>query len=336
MASNDLIRYLPKAELHLHIEGTLEPELMWQLANKHDIVLPYESVEAIRAAYQFEDLQSFLDLYYQGADVLRDEDDFYQLMWAYLLKCKEDNVVHTEMMVDPQTHTHRGVGFEVFMPGFKRAIKQAKKELGISCYLILSFLRHLPEEDALQTLEEAKEYYDDFIAVGLDSSELGNPPSKFENVFARAKSLGFKCVAHAGEEGPPEYVWQALNLLQVERIDHGVRSAEDPVLMRKLVENQIPLTVCPQSNLKLNVVDEMSQHNILKLLDDGLLVTVNADDPSYFGAYINGNFESLDRALDMSDKQLVKLVKNSFFASFLPEDEKEYWLALIDKAFASK
>lgn len=330
MSVNALIAQLPKVELHLHIEGTLEPKMMWELAQKHDIDLAYDSVEAIEQAYQFSDLQSFLDLYYQGADVLRDEEDFYGLMWAYLLRCKQDNVVHTEIMFDPQTHTHRGIGFDVFMPGFLRAIKQAKDELGITVYLIMSYLRHLSEEDAIETLEAAKDYYGEIKAVGLDSSEVGNPPEKFARVFERSHALGFKCVAHAGEEGPPEYIWSALDVLKVHRIDHGVRSAEDPELMTRLKTSGMPLTVCPLSNLKLCVVDDMAHHNILSLLDEGVVVTVNSDDPSYFGGYMNDNFNALHQSLNMNENQLKQLVKNSVVASFLPDADKQMWLDKID------
>lgn len=330
MTVQALIAALPKVELHLHIEGTLEPQMMWDLAQKHQIALPYDSVDAIAQAYQFSDLQSFLDLYYQGADVLRDEDDFFALMWAYLLRCKEDNVVHTEIMFDPQTHTHRGVGFDVFMPGFIKAIARAKEELGISVYLIMSYLRHLSEDDALQTLEQAENYYSHITAVGLDSSEVGNPPEKFTRVFERSRALGFKCVAHAGEEGPPEYIWSALDVLKVDRIDHGVRSAEDPTLMSRLIESKMPLTVCPLSNLKLCVVDDMAQHNILSLLDAGVTATVNSDDPSYFGGYMNDNFHALEQALGMNETQLKQLAKNSFAASFLSLSEKQKWIDIID------
>lgn len=330
MTIQALIAALPKVELHLHIEGTLEPQMMWDLAQKHQIALPYDSVDAIAQAYQFSDLQSFLDLYYQGADVLRDEDDFFALMWAYLLRCKEDNVVHTEIMFDPQTHTHRGVGFDVFMPGFIKAIARAKEELGISVYLIMSYLRHLSEDDALQTLEQAENYYSHITAVGLDSSEVGNPPEKFTRVFERSRALGFKCVAHAGEEGPPEYIWSALDVLKVDRIDHGVRSAEDPTLMSRLIESKMPLTVCPLSNLKLCVVDDMAQHNILSLLDAGVTATVNSDDPSYFGGYMNDNFHALEQALGMNETQLKQLAKNSFAASFLSLSEKQKWIDIID------
>ena len=324
-----LIQQLPKAELHLHIEGTLEPELMWSLAKKHDIDLPFSGVEAIQLAYQFNNLQSFLDLYYQGADVLRDEDDFFELMWAYLCQCQQQNIVHTEIMFDPQTHTERGIGYTVFMPGFAKAIDKAKTELGVSVYLILSFLRHLSEDSAIQTLQEAEPFYSMITAVGLDSSELGNPPSKFARVFAKAASLGFKLVAHAGEEGPPEYVWEAINLLNVDRIDHGVRSIEDPKLMAYLKEHQVPLTVCPLSNLKLCVVDDLSQHNIVDLLNDDLQVMVNSDDPSYFGGYLNENFFALVDKLSLNKEDAVKLISNSFSASFLPDKQKQMWLTSI-------
>ncbi|MDP5028989.1 MAG: adenosine deaminase [Paraglaciecola sp.] len=320
---------VPKAELHLHIEGSLEPELMMSLALKHGVELPYSSIEEVRSAYDFHNLQSFLDLYYFGASVLRDEDDFYQLMYAYLQKCREDNVVHAEIMFDPQTHTQRNIGFEVFMPGFARAIKQAEKEWGQSCLLIMSFLRHLSEESAMQTLEEARHYLAMITAVGLDSSELGNPPEKFERVFAKARAYGLKRVAHAGEEGPPAYVWGATKSLAVDRIDHGVRSIEDAELVAHLVKQQIPLTVCPLSNTKLKVFGHMTEHNILQLLEHGLVATVNADDPSYFGGYLNDNYFALIDHLPIEKSHLVQLVKNSFSASFLPEKVKQSWLAKI-------
>jgi adenosine deaminase len=325
----ELIHTLPKAELHVHIEGTLEPQLMWDLAQKHDVILPYDNVASIAAAYEFDNLQSFLDLYYQGANVLLDEDDFYQLMWAYLSKCAEQNVVHTEIMFDPQTHTQRGIEYSVFMAGFARAIEQAKVQYGISVYLILSFLRHCDEASAIETLVAAKPYYSMIKAVGLDSSELGNPPEKFTKVFAQAKTLGFKLVAHAGEEGPPEYIWQALQILNVDRIDHGVRSQEDPVLMDYLRDKQIPLTVCPLSNVKLCVVDDLLEHNILALLAQGLLVTVNSDDPSYFGGYINENFIALLDKLNLTRAEIVQLISNSLQASFLPEADKREWIEKI-------
>ncbi|MBO1255697.1 adenosine deaminase [Alteromonas sp. 5E99-2] len=331
MKTKTLIQSIPKVELHLHIEGTLEPELMWRLAKKHELSLPFDSIQEIANAYQFDNLQSFLDLYYQGAAVLIDEDDFFELMWAYFLRCKEQNIVHTEIMFDPQTHTHRGIDYSVFMPGFLRAKAQAESELGITSCLILSFLRHLSQEDALLTLAQAEPYYDAIDAVGLDSSELGNPPDKFIDVFAKAKTLGFKRVAHAGEEGPPEYIWSALNDLDVHRIDHGVRCIEDPKLMAHLVANKMPLTVCPQSNLKLCVVNDMSEHNILDLLEQGVMVTVNSDDPSYFGGYLNQNYQALDTHLAMSDEQFIQLVKNSFEASFLSDKLKQKWIKEVDK-----
>ena len=322
----DWVAKLPKAELHLHIEGSLEPELMMSLAKKHAVDLPYSSIEEVIDAYDFHNLQSFLDLYYLGASVLRDEDDFYQLMLAYLQKCREDNVVHSEIMFDPQTHTERGIGFDIFMPGFVRAMQYAEQEWGQSSLLIMSFLRHMSEESALQTLEDAKDFLPHITAVGLDSSELGNPPQKFARVFAKAKDLGLKRVAHAGEEGPPDYVWEATNILDVHRIDHGVRSIEDASLVEHLVNKQIPLTVCPLSNTKLKVFEHMSQHNILELLEQGLLVTVNADDPSYFGGYLNDNYHALIEHLDICQEQLRQLVQNSFSASFLSDETKQHWL----------
>ena len=328
MSLSSIIKNIPKAELHLHIEGSLTPELMWRLAEKHSVSLPYASVEEIEAAYNFKDLQSFLDLYYAGAGVLRDEDDFFILMWEYLTRCAEENIVHTEIMFDPQTHTERGIGFDVFMPGFLRAIQKAETEYGISSYLIMSFLRHLPESEAYQTLEAAKPYYQHIKAVGLDSSELGHPPSKFERVFKKAKSLGFKIVAHAGEEGPASYIWEAIELLDVDRIDHGVRCQEDQALMAYLKEKQIPLTVCPLSNLKLCVIDDMKEHNIVQLLDAGLLVTVNSDDPTYFGGFLNENFEALHAALNIDESTIRALAANSFRASFLPAERKK---ALIEQ-----
>ena len=324
-----IINEIPKAELHLHIEGSLEPELMMELAEKHSVDLPYTSIEQVRLAYNFDNLQSFLDLYYLGASVLRDENDFYQLMWRYLLKCKEDNVVHTEIMFDPQTHTERGIGFDIFMPGFNRAIEQAKKEWGQSSLLIMSFLRHMSEQSAFDTLKTAKPYLHMICAVGLDSSELGNPPEKFTRVFAKAKELGLLRVAHAGEEGPPEYIWGALNELDVHRIDHGVRSIEDPELVAVLKERQMPLTVCPLSNIKLRVFNDMTQHNILQLVEQGMLVTVNADDPSYFGGYLNDNFHALAQHLPLNINQVKQLAANSFTGSFLVESEKQAWLQKI-------
>uniref|UniRef100_UPI00258D5ADA adenosine deaminase n=1 Tax=uncultured Pseudomonas sp. TaxID=114707 RepID=UPI00258D5ADA len=273
----DWLNALPKAELHLHLEGTLEPELLFKLAERHGVALPWGDVEALRAAYNFGNLQEFLDLYYAGADVLRTEQDFYDLTWAYLLKCKEQNVIHTEPFFDPQTHTDRGIPFEVVVRGITQALSDGEKQLGVTSGLILSFLRHLSEDAAQATLDQALPFRDHFVAVGLDSSEKGHPPSKFKRVFARARAEGFPAVAHAGEEGPPEYIWEALDQLGVVRIDHGVRAFEDERLMARLIDQQIPLTVCPLSNTKLCVFDDMSQHTILKMLDRGLKVTVNSD-----------------------------------------------------------
>jgi adenosine deaminase len=329
MNKNELkqwVSVLPKVELHLHIEGSLEPELMMSLAKKHQVELPYTNIDEVKSAYNFDNLQSFLDLYYLGASVLKDEDDFYQLMWNYLLKCKEDNVVHVEIMFDPQTHTERGIGFDVFMPGFRRAIQQADQQWGQSCLLIMSFLRHLTEQSAIETLQASTSYLKDIIAVGLDSGELGNPPEKFTQVFKMAKELGLKRVAHAGEEGPAAYIWEAINALDVHRIDHGVRSIEDPELIAHLIDSQHPLTVCPLSNTKLKVFDHMQEHNILKLLDLGLMVTVNADDPSYFGGYLNDNYYALIDHLPINKQQIMQLIMNSFQASFLSKDAKEAWL----------
>ncbi|AZZ46669.1 adenosine deaminase [Pseudomonas sp. Choline-3u-10] len=310
----DWLNALPKAELHLHLEGSLEPELLFRLAERNKIALPWDNVDALRSAYNFGNLQEFLDLYYAGADVLRTEQDFYDLTWAYLQKCEEQNVVHTEPFYDPQTHTDRGIPFEVAMRGISGALADGRELLGISSGLILSFLRHLPEEEAFKTLEQAMPFRDAFFAVGLDSSEMGHPPSKFERVFAKARAEGFLAVAHAGEEGPPEYIWEALDLLKVSRIDHGVRASEDPKLIERLIAEQIPLTVCPLSNTKLCVFDDMSQHNILQMLEQGVKVTVNSDDPAYFGGYVTENFMALHESLGMTEDQARRLAQNSLDA----------------------
>ncbi len=325
----DLIRALPKAELHVHIEGTFEPELMFAIAQRNQIEIPYKSVEEVKQAYNFHNLQSFLDIYYAGANVLIHEQDFYDLAWAYFKKCAEDHVVHTEMFFDPQTHTDRGIAFATVLNGLQRACDDAKAQLGISSHLIMCFLRHLSEEAAFATLEQALPYKDQIIGVGLDSSEVGHPPSKFERVFAKAREAGFLIVAHAGEEGPAEYVWEALDLLQVNRIDHGVRSEEDPRLMARLIAEKMPLTVCPLSNLKLCVVDDMQQHNIRRLLQQGVKVTVNSDDPSYFGGYMNDNFNAITTALDLTANELKQLAINSFEASFIEDATKQYWIEKI-------
>ncbi|AUL14501.1 adenosine deaminase [Bordetella bronchiseptica] len=310
----DWLNALPKAELHLHLEGTLEPGLMFELARRNGVALPWPDVESLRRAYDYDNLQEFLDLYYRGAEVLRTEQDFYDLTWAYLLKCREQNVVHTEPFFDPQTHTDRGIAFETVLAGITQALEDGRRQLGIQGGLILSFLRHLPEEAAMRTLEQALPYRDAFIAVGLDSSERGFPPRLFQRVFERARAAGLPAVAHAGEEGPPEYIWEALDLLQVRRIDHGVRAAEDERLIERLIDTQIPLTVCPLSNTRLRVFDSMAEHNILELLERGVKVTVNSDDPAYFGGYITENFHALHEHLGMTQDQARRLAANSMDA----------------------
>ena len=310
----DWLNALPKAELHLHLEGSLEPELLFALAERNKIALPWSDVDTLRKAYAFNNLQEFLDLYYQGADVLRTSQDFYDLTWAYLLRCKAQNVIHTEPFFDPQTHTDRGIPFEVVLNGIAAALKDGEQQLGISSGLILSFLRHLSEEQAQKTLDQALPFRDAFVAVGQDSSEMGHPPSKFQRVFDRARGEGFLTVAHAGEEGPPEYIWEALDLLKIQRIDHGVRAIEDERLMQRIIDEQIPLTVCPLSNTKLRVFDHMSQHNILDMLERGVKVTVNSDDPAYFGGYVTENFHALYTDLGMTQDQAKRLAQNSLDA----------------------
>lgn len=317
----EFIKKIPKAELHLHIEGSFEPELMFEIAKRNNVEIPYKSVEEVKAAYNFHNLQSFLDIYYAGASVLLKEQDFYDMTYAYLKRCDEDNVRHTEIFFDPQTHTDRGVSFDTVFKGIKRALDDGKKNFGISYHIIMCFLRHLSEEEAMKTLEMAIPYKKDIIGVGLDSSEVGHPPSKFKNVFARALEEGFLTVAHAGEEGPPEYIWEALDLLKVKRIDHGVRSIEDDKLMERIINEQIPLTVCPLSNLKLCVVKDLKDHNLKMMLDRGVCVTINSDDPAYFGGYMNQNYLETAEALNLSKEDIIKLAKNSFEASFLTESE---------------
>ncbi|AKX59532.1 adenosine deaminase [Thiopseudomonas alkaliphila] len=308
----------PKAELHLHLEGSLEPELLFQLAQRNQIQLPWSSVETLKQAYNFNNLQEFLDIYYQGANVLQTEQDFYDLTWAYLLKCKEQGVTHVEPFFDPQTHTDRGLAIAIPFAGISQALNDAKTQLGISGGLILCFLRHLSEAAAFDTLEQAMPFRDQFFAVGLDSSEVGHPPSKFERVFAKARAEGLLAVAHAGEEGPPEYIWQALDLLKVSRIDHGVRAKEDPRLMQRLIDEQIALTVCPLSNTKLKVFEHMGQHSILQMLEQGVKVTVNSDDPAYFGGYMTENFMALHNDLGMTQAQAQQLIDNSLSARLAP------------------
>jgi adenine deaminase len=322
----DLVRKLPKAELHLHIEGTLEPELMFELARRNGVSVPYASIDGVRRAYVFGDLQSFLDIYYAGCRVLLKEQDFYDLTWAYLARAAAQGVRHAEIFFDPQTHTDRGVPFETVVTGIHRALEDGRARLDITSGLILCFLRHLSAEAAMRTLTEALPYRDWILAVGLDSSEVGHPPGNFKDVFDRARELGLLAVAHAGEEGPPAYVWEALDILKVRRIDHGVRSIEDGRLVSRLVEEQIPLTVCPLSNVKLRVFPNLKSHNLKQLLDRGLLVTVNSDDPAYFGGYVAENFAASAAALDLSREQLLQLAKNSFVASFLPDDQKRAYL----------
>ncbi|MGI9285129.1 MAG: adenosine deaminase [Pseudomonadales bacterium] len=326
----EFLNKLPKAELHIHIEGSLEPELMFEIGQRNGIKLPFNSVEDVRAAYQFDNLQSFLDIYYRGASVLQVEQDFYAMTWAYLQRCYEQNVIHTELFFDPQTHTDRGIGFDVVMAGITRALRDGEDKLNISSQLIMCFLRHLSADAAMSTLSDALSYKQHIIAVGLDSSEIGHPPEKFQRVFERALEEGFLTVAHAGEEGPPDYIWQALNLLKTKRIDHGVRCSEDPQLMRYLVEQHIPLTICPLSNIKLRIFDGMKDHNILTLLDEGLNVTVNSDDPAYFGGYLNENYYALHTELGMSREQAATLARNSFTASFAGEQEKQRLLDQLD------
>lgn len=327
------IAEIPKAELHVHIEGTFEPELMFKIARRNNRKLKYNSVEELKAAYKFNNLQEFLNIYYSGANVLIEEQDFYDLTWAYLQKIHSQKVVHTEISFDPQTHTARGVPFSNVISGIHRALNDGKKTLGISSKLIVSMLRHLSEEAAFETLTHAIKYKNWISAVGLDSSEKGHPPSKFMRVFEIARQEGFLIVAHAGEEGPPEYVWEALELLQVSRIDHGNRSLEDIILVDELVRRQMPLTVCPLSNYKLKVVRDMTKHPIAEMLERGMLVTVNSDDPAYFGGYINENYLALANALHLTKEQIMKLSKNSFEASFLEPDEKLRMIEKVDKYY---
>jgi len=326
-----LLRDIPKAELHLHIEGTLEPELMFQLAKRNGVDLPYDSVAMVRKAYVFEDLQSFLDIYYAGCGVLRKEQDFYDLTWAYLQRASSQNVRHAEIFFDPQTHTDRGIPFETVLTGIQRALADGQKKLGVSSRLILCFLRHLSTEAAMGTLKEALPFKEAIAAVGLDSSEVGHPPAKFRSVFEKAREEGLQTVAHAGEEGPPDYIWQALDLLHVKRVDHGVRCVEDRRLVERLASEQVPLTVCPLSNVKLRVFPSLDKHQLKHMLDLGLCATVNSDDPAYFGGYVQENLEAVQSALNLSREDIVRLAKNSFQASFLSPEEKARHLAEIDQ-----
>lgn len=323
LTAAQFIAGLPKLELHLHIEGSLEPELMFELGRRNGVPLPWPDVASVRAAYDFDCLQSFLDLYYRGASVLVTEQDFFDLTWAYLERCAADKVVHVEIFFDPQTHTARGIPFGNVLGGIERALQRGEQEFGISWRLIMSFLRHLSEEEAFATLAEAEPFLARIHGIGLDSGEKGNPPTKFARVFARARALGLPVVAHAGEEGPADYIWQAIHELQVRRIDHGVRAADDPALLRYLADTRLPLTVCPLSNTRLKVFDNMAQHNVLRLLEQGLCVTINSDDPAYFGGYMNANFVALADGLGATMSQLCRLSLNAVEAS---------WLSLADKA----
>ena len=327
----NFLNAMPKAELHLHIEGTLEPELMFRLAERNGIKLPYASVEQLKAAYDFGNLQDFLDLYYQGANVLQTEQDFYDLTWAYIEHCRAQHVIHIEPFFDPQTHTDRGIPFATVINGITRALDDAKTQFGMSSGLIMCFLRHLSEAQAFDTLQHAEPHLDKIIGIGLDSSEQGHPPAKFERVFAKAKSMGLLRVAHAGEEGPAQNVIDALDMLHVDRIDHGVRASDDPQLIKRLVKEKVALTVCPLSNTRLKVFSDMRKHNILRMLDAGVKVTVNSDDPAYFGGYLTENFVALYRALDMSKEQALALSRNSFEHSFASPERKEEMLGLLDQ-----
>ena len=327
--THENLNNLPKVELHLHLEGSLEPELMFSLAQRNGVALPFDSVEAVKEAYNFSNLQDFLDIYYQGANVLQKEQDFYDLTWAYLQKCHQQNVLHVEPFFDPQTHTDRGIDFSVVIGGICRALEDAESQLGITSQLIMCFLRHLSEDAAFETLEQSLPYKDLILGVGLDSSEVGHPPEKFSRVFAKSREVGFLTFAHAGEEGPPAYIWGALDDLQVSRVDHGVRCIEDDVLMARLIKENMPLTVCPLSNIKLCVFDKMEDHNILSLLEKGVCVTVNSDDPSYFGGYMTENFVSMHDAFSMTVSQIEQLIKNSIVGSFASPERKTSLLAKL-------
>ena len=326
---SEFIKRSPKAELHLHIEGTLEPSLLFRLAKENNIQIPFSSINEIKAAYNFKNLESFLKIFYQGSRVLLKEQDFFDLTWAYLLKCKEENVVHAEIFFDPQTHVNRGVNFSLVINGIYKALKKANKEFGLTFGVIMCFLRHLDERSAFKMLDHALEHKDKIIGVGLDSSEIGHPPKKFERVFKKAIDQGFLTVAHAGEEGPPEYIWEALDFLKVRRIDHGVQCINDKKLVQKLRNDQIPLTVCPLSNVKLCVFDKLNQHNLKKMLKEKLMVMVNSDDPAYFGGYVNKNLIESQIALNFSMDEVKTLIINSFKSSFLKEEEKKEWIKKI-------
>ena len=326
---DDIVKFIkktPKAELHLHIEGTLEPDLLFKLAKRNSVKIPFKNIKEVKSAYNFTNLESFLNIFYQGSNVLIKEQDFFDLTWAYVLKCKENNIVHTEIFFDPQSHLNRGVNFDIVINGIYKALLKGKKEFNLSFKIIMCFLRHLSESSAFETLDQALPYKDKIIGIGLDSSEVGNPPGKFERVFKKAIDNGFLTVAHAGEEGPPEYIWEAINLLKVKRIDHGVQCLHDEKLVQKLYNEQIPLTVCPLSNIKLRVFKKLKDHNLKKMLNKRLNVMLNSDDPAYFGGYLNKNFIESQAALNLSKKEVKTLIINSFKSSFLEDKEKKKWI----------
>ena len=325
----EFIKKVPKTELHLHIEGTLEPAHMFELAKRNNISIPFKNIQEVKAAYSFSNLESFLKIYYEGAKVLIKEKDFFDLTWAYALKCKEDNIVHTEIFFDPQTHVNRGIDFEIVINGIYKALQKANREFGLSFKIIMCFLRHLSEKSGFEILEQALIHKDKIFGVGLDSSEIGNPPSKFKKLFKKSMEKGFLTFAHAGEEGPPEYIWDSINLLNVKRIDHGVQCLQDKKLVEKLRNDKTPLTVCPLSNIKLHVFNNFKEHNLKKMLDEKLMVMVNSDDPAYFGGYLNKNLIEIQSALDLSIIDIKTLIINSFKSSFLSEEKKAEWISKI-------
>ena len=329
MNLKEFIKKSPKAELHLHIEGTLEPELMFSLAKRNNVKIPFKNIDDVKKAYNFSNLDSFLKIYYEGAKVLIEEQDFFDLTWAYILKCKEDNIVHTEIFFDPQTHTDRGIDFDKVINGIFNAFKKGEKEFGLSFKIIMCFLRHLSEKECFKILDKALVHKDKIFGVGLDSSETGNPPKKFEKLFKKAIENEFITVAHAGEEGPPEYIWEALNILNVHRIDHGVQCLKDEKLVEILSKSQIPLTVCPLSNIKLRDFDTLKEHNLKKMLEKKLMVMINSDDPAYFGGYLNKNLIEIQEALNLSYEQVKTLLVNSFKSSFLKDNKKREWISKI-------
>ena len=325
----EFIKKVPKTELHLHIEGTLEPVHMFELAKRNNISIPFKNIQEVKAAYSFSNLESFLKIYYQGAKVLIKEKDFFDLTWAYALKCKEDNIVHTEIFFDPQTHVNRGIDFEIVINGIYKALQKANREFGLSFKIIMCFLRHLSEKSGFEILDHALIHKDKIFGVGLDSSEKGNPPSKFKKLFKKSMEKGFLTFAHAGEEGPPEYIWDSINLLNVKRIDHGVQCLQDKQLVEKLRNDKTPLTVCPLSNIKLHVFNNLKEHNLKKMLDEKLMVMVNSDDPAYFGGYLNKNLIEIQSALGLSIDDIKTLIINSFKSSFLSEEKKAEWISKI-------